>query len=113
MIINLCLYLKTDDPYEVNEQRAIELIEAKRKSDAEKLIATYNSGEHTIQLLNGRWGPYISVGKQNFKIPKGTEAKNLTLEECMELIQKQGGIKEEKKAGEKRQLKRLLLKNLL
>jgi len=88
---------KTDDPYEVNEQRAIELIEAKRKSDAEKLIATYNSGEHTIQLLNGRWGPYISVGKQNFKIPKGTEAKNLTLEECMELIQKQGGIKEEKK----------------
>ncbi|MBP6302441.1 MAG: type I DNA topoisomerase [Bacteroidia bacterium] len=89
---------KTDDPYEVNEQRAIELIEAKRKSDAEKLIATYNSGEHTIQLLNGRWGPYISVGKQNFKIPKGTEAKNLTLEECMELIQKQGGIKEEKKA---------------
>ena len=88
---------KTDDPYEVNEQRAIELIEAKRKSDAEKLIATYNSGEHTIQVLNGRWGPYISVGKQNFKIPKGTEAKNLTLEECMDLIQKQGGIKEEKK----------------
>ena len=88
---------KTDDPYEVNEQRAIELIEAKRKSDAEKLIATFNSGDHVVQVLNGRWGPYISVGKQNFKIPKGTEAKNLTLEECMELIQKQGGIKEEKK----------------
>lgn len=88
---------KTDDPYEVNEQRAIELIEAKRKSDAEKLISSFTSGEHAVQVLNGRWGPYISVGKQNFKIPKGTEAKNLTLEECMELIQKQGGIKEEKK----------------
>lgn len=93
---------KTDDPYSIDEQRAIELIETKRKSDAEKLISSFTHEEHTIQVLNGRWGPYISVGKQNFKIPKGTDAKSLALDECMALIEKQGGIKEYKKPSPKK-----------
>jgi DNA topoisomerase-1 len=93
---------KGDDPYTIDEQRAIELIEAKRKSDAEKLISTFTHEEHTVQVLNGRWGPYISVGKQNFKIPKGTDAKSLALDECLVLIDKQGGIKEEKKSAPKK-----------
>ncbi|HRI80600.1 MAG TPA: topoisomerase C-terminal repeat-containing protein, partial [Cyclobacteriaceae bacterium] len=38
-----------------------------------------------IQVLNGRFGPYIKAGKKNVKIPKGKEPKELTLEECVEL----------------------------
>ncbi len=42
--------------------------------------------EEGIQVLNGRWGPYIKKGKQNFKIPKDVEAEKLTLEEVQEII---------------------------
>lgn len=73
---------KTDDPYTVDEPRAIEIIEAKRKADREKVIKTFPENPD-IQVLNGRWGPYIAIGKENYKIPKGKEAADLTLEECM------------------------------
>lgn len=85
---------KTDDPYTVEEKRAIELIEAKRKSDAERVMRTFKEHEG-LQVLKGRWGPYIAIGKQNFKIPKGSAAaEKLTYAQVMEIIDKQGGIKE-------------------
>lgn len=74
-----------DDPYTVTEERAIELIEEKRKKDREKVISNFDS----VQVLNGRFGPYISFEKENFRIPKGTDAKSLTFEQCMEIITKQ------------------------
>ena len=49
-----------------------------------------------IQILNGRWGPYIKYKKKNYKIPKTTEAKDLSLEECLEMIKKQDKIKKKK-----------------
>ena len=79
--------LKEDDPHEVGEERAIELILAKRKADAEKMIKTFDENPD-IQILNGRWGPYIKFGKQNVKIPKDKDAKELTLADCIELIEK-------------------------
>jgi DNA topoisomerase-1 len=75
---------KPDDPYTVTLDRAIELIKAKREADANKLIKSF-PGNDEIQVLNGRFGPYIKAGKKNVKIPKGKDPKELTLEECIEL----------------------------
>lgn len=75
---------KEDDPLEITEQRAIEIIEAKRKADAEKLIKEFPENTE-VKVLNGRWGPYICVGSKNVKIPKDKDPKSLTLEECLEL----------------------------
>jgi DNA topoisomerase-1 len=76
---------KTDDPHTVSPERAVEIILAKRKADAEKVIAQF-SGDPEIQVLNGRYGPYIARGKENFKIPKDTDPKQLTLEDCLKII---------------------------
>ncbi|MEZ4929044.1 MAG: type I DNA topoisomerase [Chitinophagales bacterium] len=75
------------DPNTINVQEAVELIKAKREADANKFIMAFE--EEDIQVLNGRWGPYIKKGKQNFKIPKGVEAEKLTLEKVNEIIANQ------------------------
>ncbi len=75
---------KEDDPMTITAERAIALIEQKRKADAEKFIKTFDENPE-VQVLNGRYGPYIKVGKQNVKIPKDKEPASLTLEECLEL----------------------------
>lgn len=76
-----------DDPSTINLERAIELIEEKREADRNKIIKTFENDE-TVQILNGRWGPYIGYNKQNIKIPKETNAAELSYEECLELIKK-------------------------
>ncbi|MBC6991955.1 type I DNA topoisomerase [Hymenobacter sp. BT491] len=75
---------KEQDPHAITAPEAIELIEAKRKADAERLIKEFPE-RPDIQILNGRFGPYIVAGKKNVKIPKGEEPKDLTLERCIEL----------------------------
>ncbi|MBL7843411.1 MAG: type I DNA topoisomerase [Cyclobacteriaceae bacterium] len=75
---------KGEDPYTITEARAIELIENKRIADANKTIKLFDANPD-IQVLNGRFGPYIKAGKKNVKIPKDKEPKDLTLEECLEL----------------------------
>jgi DNA topoisomerase I len=77
---------KDEDPYTITEQRAIELIEAKRIADANKTIKLFDANPD-IQILNGRFGPYIKAGKKNVKIPKGKEPAELTLEECVALAE--------------------------
>ncbi len=72
------------DPYKIKKDEAIEIIKAKRKADKEKLIKSFDQ-DPEVQVLNGRWGPYIKVGKKNVKIPKDKDPKKLTLEECLEL----------------------------
>jgi DNA topoisomerase-1 len=72
------------DPYTIEAETAIQLIEAKRKADIEKVIKIFDT-RPDVKVLNGRWGPYIAVGKENIKIPKGTEAKDLSLEDCLVL----------------------------
>lgn len=84
---NLFVSLKadTDDPYSIDLDRAIELIEQKKLADAQKTIKTFDQNPE-IKVLNGRFGPYIACNKQNYKIPKGTNPQEITLEKCLELI---------------------------
>ena len=76
-----------DDPGTITLETAIARIEEKRENDRNKLIRAFDNG---VQILNGRFGPYISYNKSNYKIPKTQKAEELTLEKCMELIEKQG-----------------------
>lgn len=77
---------KEDDPYAVELDRAIELIEAKREKDRNAIVKVFEE-DVDLQVLNGRWGPYIKYKKKNFKIPKSTKAEELTFEDCMKIIE--------------------------
>ena len=77
---------KEDDPYSVQLDRAIELIEAKREKDRKAVIKKFDE-DVELQVLNGRWGPYIKHGKKNYKIPKATKAEELSFEDCMKIIE--------------------------
>ena len=74
------------DPHEIEIDEAIAAIEAKKKSDAEKLIKSFEENPE-FQILNGRWGPYLKAGKENVKIPKDREPASLTYEECVRLAE--------------------------
>ncbi len=76
--------LKEDDPYTVTLERALEVIRLKQEADANRIIQDF--AEAGIQVLNGRYGPYITDKKKNAKIPKDRDPKLLTLEECRALI---------------------------
>jgi DNA topoisomerase-1 len=76
--------LKEHDPYEVTLEQALEVIRLKKEADANRLILDFP--DDGIQVLNGRYGPYITDKKKNAKIPKDRDPKSLTLEECKALI---------------------------
>jgi len=76
---------KTDDPSTIEQERAVEIIEEKRKKESERLIKEFEQ-DNTIQVLNGRYGPYIAQGKSNYKIPKSMDPKSLTYEQVKEII---------------------------
>jgi DNA topoisomerase-1 len=76
--------LKEDDPYTVTLERAREVIRLKQEADASRLIQDFPDAG--IQVLNGRYGPYITDKKKNAKIPKERDPKTLTLEECRTML---------------------------
>src|SRR5688572_16744136 len=73
-----------DDPYTIEPARALELIEQKKIADANKLIQDF--GVDNIKVLNGRYGPYITDGKRNARVPKDSDPKAVTLETARELL---------------------------
>jgi len=73
-----------DDPYTIELPRALELIQEKKIADANRIIRDFE--EEGIQVLNGRYGPYITDKAKNARVPKDREPKSLTLEECKELL---------------------------
>jgi DNA topoisomerase-1 len=77
--------LKDDDPYTVTLERALECIRVKQEADANRLIQDF--GADNIQVLNGRYGPYITNKEKNARIPKGREPKSITLEEARALLE--------------------------
>ncbi len=76
--------IKPDDPFSITKERALELIAEKELADANKYIKQFEGTK--IAILNGRYGPYISDGTKNAKIPKESKPEDLTLEQCEELI---------------------------
>ena len=79
-----------DDPGTITLETAIERIDEKREMERNRKIKEFDNG---IQVLNGRFGPYIAYNKVNYKIPKGQDATLLTLENCLEIIEKSGDTK--------------------
>lgn len=79
---------KGTDPMEITLEEAIDLIEKKRQAEKEKHIKSF-AEEPELEILNGRYGPYIAYKKKNYHIPKEQEPKELTLEQCLELIKKE------------------------
>lgn len=77
---------KEDDPQNIILERAIELINEKRESEKQKIIKKFAEDED-VTVLNGRYGPYLVIKKQNYKIPKGTDPKGLSLEDCYKIAQ--------------------------
>ena len=77
--------IKEDDPYTIGLQRALEVIAEKKLADANRIIQDF--ADEGIQVLNGRYGPYVTNGEKNAKIPKDREPKSLSLEECQQLIE--------------------------
>lgn len=92
----ISLEKNVDDPFSVDLTRAIQLIEAKREKDLNAILKTFDENPD-VKILNGRWGPYISFKKNNYKIPKSTDASKLTLDDCMKLIEKDSAPKKPKK----------------
>jgi DNA topoisomerase-1 len=73
-----------DDPYSVTLERGIEIIKEKKESDQKKIIRDFGD----IKVINGRYGPYLTQEKENFRLPKGTEAEKLTRDDCIAIIEK-------------------------
>ncbi|MDE6513806.1 MAG: DNA topoisomerase I, partial [Muribaculaceae bacterium] len=88
-------------PEEVTLDQAVELIEQKRTDEANRELKTF-SEEPDLKILNGRYGPYISFNKANYKIPKTiSDPAALTLEQCKEIIANQPAPKAKRTARKK------------
>lgn len=97
---------KTDDPITITLERSVELIEEGRQKDREKFIKVFDQ-DPDLQVLNGRWGPFIKHKTENYKIPKGTNAHELTFEDCMKIIESQPSTNSKKaKTGTKAKTKK-------
>jgi DNA topoisomerase-1 len=74
-----------DDPLTIELDRCIEIIHEKRLAESAKVIRIFDQ-DPEMQILNGRWGPYISYKKANYKIPKKADPEKLTFEDCMQIV---------------------------
>ena len=88
------------DPYNITFEQAMELVAAKKEFDANKYIKNFEGTD--IEVLNGRYGPYITNGEKNAKIPKDKEPKDLTQEECEKLLAEAPERKGRKKKAAKK-----------
>ena len=82
----LFVSIKPHTPFDITLDQALELIEEKKKAEKEKYIKTFE--KEGISVLNGRYGPYITDGKKNAKIPKDVEPKDITLDQAKDILAK-------------------------
>jgi len=101
---NKFVSIKDKDPYSITFEEALVLIQEKKIADANKIIKTFDDG---IQILNGRWGPYVTDGYKNGKILKDQDPKALSHEECIEILAK---APEKKKRSKKKVAKKKVAK---
>jgi DNA topoisomerase I len=92
---------KGEDPMSITYERSLEIYLEKLQVESNRLIKSFDE-RPDIQLLNGRYGPYMKIGKDNFKLPKGTEAEKLSLEECIEISKSEAAKPAKKRAFKKK-----------
>ena len=78
--------IRGDDPYTIGLEKALEFIAEKKEADKQRIIQDFE--DEGIQVLNGRYGPYVTDKSKNARVPKDREPASLTLEECKELLEK-------------------------
>jgi DNA topoisomerase-1 len=92
--------IRGEDPYTITLEAALEFIKQKKIDDANKLILDFP--DDGIQVLNGRYGPYVTNKEKNARVPKDREPNSLTLEECKEMLEKAPVRRGKKKAAKKK-----------
>ncbi|MEN8131507.1 MAG: topoisomerase C-terminal repeat-containing protein, partial [Pseudomonadota bacterium] len=92
--------IKDEDPHTITLDQALELIKVKQAADANRVVQQF--AKNDIQVLNGRYGPYITNGKKNARIPKDSDPATLTLEECEQLLAKAPNRKTRRRAAPKK-----------
>jgi len=85
---NKFISLSPHDPFEVNLNTCIEIIKKNQEFEKQRVINVFNLDDEIIEVLNGKYGPYVKHKKKNYKIPKDLEPKKLTKEDCLNLINK-------------------------
>lgn len=91
--------LKEDDPYTITPERALEVVQAKQQVDREKQIKVFDGTG--IEILNGRYGPYITNGKKNAKVPKETDPTSISLESAEKMLAEAPERKRRARGGRK------------
>jgi len=96
--------LKDDDPHTVTLDTALELVAAKKQADLDRILRTWDDSD--VQIVKGRWGPFITDGNKNARMPKDREPDSMTLEECQELLDAAPDKRSKKKASKKKTVKK-------
>jgi DNA topoisomerase-1 len=100
--------LRDEDPHTVTLSRALELIAAKKQADLDRILLTFEGTD--VQILKGRWGPFISDGKKNARMPKDREPDSMTLEECLAALEAAPDKRTRGKAAKKKTAKKKVAK---
>jgi DNA topoisomerase-1 len=96
--------LKDADPHTVELPQALELVAAKKQADLDRILRVFDDTD--VQILKGRWGPFISDGKKNARMPKDREPDSMTLEECLAALEAAPDKRGRKKAAKKKTSKK-------
>jgi len=96
--------LKDADPHTVELSQALELVAAKKQADLDRILRTFEGTD--VQILKGRWGPFITDGKKNARMSKDREPDSMTLEECLAALEAAPDKRGRKKAAKKKTAKK-------
>jgi DNA topoisomerase-1 len=96
--------LKDADPHTVELPAALELVAAKKQADLDRILRTFD--ETDVQILKGRWGPFITDGKKNARMAKDREPDSMTLEECLAALEAAPDKRSKKKTKKKKTAKK-------
>jgi DNA topoisomerase-1 len=96
--------LKDADPHTVELSQALELVAAKKQADLDRILRTFEGTD--VQILKGRWGPFITDGNKNARMPKEREPESMTLEECLAALEAAPDKRGRKKAAKKKTTKK-------
>jgi DNA topoisomerase-1 len=96
--------LKDADPHTVELSHALELVAAKKQADLDRILRTFEGTD--VQILKGRWGPFITDGRKNARMPKEREPESMTIEECLAALEAAPDKRSRKKASKKKGAKK-------